>query len=747
MKNRGIRNKKSILSICLLLLMCFNIQAKEFVCGNKLTVGQVTVGALLNVTNPDYAFMLGHSNWANSIQFEQVQNRIILSVDVKDEQFQPASYQADVTLRITRKILVAGVFTDVSEDKTLSVTYNIAGKYKGKAVLTLEGGHIFDVEVLSVTPAVSSKIMNLELEIETLFERYKTLDLTTIATIATDPNYVQSRNELEVEWPVILGAEEYELEWTYVNNVSPNGTTLPANQVLINEQIFRSNNTRVSLKDLSEHGGTKIAYRIPMIYEQGYILYRVRAIGLDINSPSQVIAGKWSSDNVLFTNVSEFKNYADNTNNYFFLSQGHEERLNWQSSVSFIEEGKNKIAVSYADGTLRSRQQVSRLNTEDETVVGESIYDHQGRKAIDIIPAPTNQQKIQYTPNFNNDVNNTNYSRKNFDLDADDECNLKADPVSDLSGAGKYYSPNNILKFTHDVAIPDAQGYPFIQTVYTNDNTGRVRSQGGIGTDHKIGSDHETKNFYGKPLQVEIDRMFGSESGYAAHYQKNLVQDPNGQVTVSYSDLSGNIVATSLAGFGPEQLIELESNVEVVIHEDLLAPQYNTAGELIDIQYRTKGGMAKVFSQELVVSTKGQYDFGYNIDPEKLNFTCGIGQDITPLCFDCVYNMEILITDKCGNQLFIDQNTSSPVNNIKIGQSLIDKIDRNEVVDIKDCSREIASYGPNDTTTLEIGDYTISKVLTVNSKVLDHYSEEYLALDCHKTLEDFIEENLADADT
>ena len=62
---------------------------------------------------------------------------------------------------------------------------------------------------------------------------------------------------------------------------------------------------------------------------------------------------------------------------------------------------------------------------------------------------------------------------------------------------------------------------------FTPDNTGRIRRQSGVGTDHKLGSDHETKYFYGKPEQVELDMMFGTEAGEASHYKKNMVVDAN----------------------------------------------------------------------------------------------------------------------------------------------------------------------------------------------------------------------------
>lgn len=739
---------KRFFQVALLSLISINVQAKKFTCSNTLKVGDVEVDKELVIGSPDYAAISVDPNWRNTYSYHKIENRLILSVNAKHENYQPQGYQADVQVEIIRTLEDGNTFKDKKDTVILSVTYSTSGEYKGIAAMTFEGGHVFKARVLKVTPAVGSKVMNLELTAETHFERYKKLNPLDVVALSHDGQYEATRNELEVTWPTVFGAEEYDLEWTYVNNVAPNGTFLPEDQIEINDDIFRSNNTRITLSDVSEHGGNQLSYRIPLIYEQGYILYRVRAVGVDINEPSQIIAAKWSSDDVAFTKVSEFKNASDNQNNYYFISTGHQERINWQSSVTFIEEGKNKVAVSYADGTLRSRQQVSRLNQEDETVVGETVYDHQGRKAIDIIPAPTGNKKIEFTPNFNVDAtDNKPYSRKHFDIDKDDECNLEARPLSDLSGAGKYYSKENELKFQHDVAIPDADGYPFIQTVYTNDNTGRIRSQGGIGADHQIGTTHETKNFYGKPLQVEIDRMFGSEAGFASHYQKNLVQDPNGQVTVSYMDLAGNVVATSLAGTDPHNLVQLESNVSQDIREDLLEEELNAEGKPVSKQTISSDGMSKIYNHEVLVSEDGTYRaFDYEVDPAKLeiNLNCGPGEVATKYCFDCVLNVELMVINKCGKEMLVKGLLEGAVVNEEL---LTQAIDENQVIALDQCDRIIHPFTYQDiASSLLVGDYTVRKVLTINQDVLEHYTEQFLATACLKSKQDFIDENEAEID-
>ena len=746
MKTSRFQSRAAIMLFAVLLLISGHAFALTYSFTDFKGVNQVNAGAALSVQDAEYSTMTGNVNWPVLFENKKAVNRLILGIDDKNTRYQPSAYDAEVKVRITRYVWTSGTtFTPQTQDVTLKVNYTLTGAYKDKAVFQIEGGYKMDVQVLSVISSPSSAVMNLTLEAQLEIERYYNLTVNAVPDIDYKTDYVTTRNELEVSWSKVAGAEQYELEWTYVNNVSTNGMALPASQVFIDNEIFRSNNTRVSIT-ASADGSVIPTYRIPLIYEQGFILFRVRAVGAAKQDRSRMVTGLWSSDGFTFSTVADFRNTITNKNHFYFLPAGHQDRLNWQSSVVFIEEGRNKIAVSYADGTLRGRQQVSRLNSQDETIIGESVYDNQGRKAIDIIPVPTGQQKIQYTPNFNQNINGDPYSREDFDKDATgNNCDLSAGPLATTSGASQYYGQRTDA-FGADQYIPDAQGFPMVQTVYTNDNTGRVSAQGGIGVDHQIGSGHETKNFYGKPLQVELDRMFGAEAGYASHYQKNLVVDPNGQVTVTYLDLKGNVVATALAGNSPVNLQALDGNQQITISEDLLTPDYDANGKLIEKQYYSPDGMSKIYSQELLVSTAGERTFTYNIDPQKLQLSCQVGETVNNFCFDCALNVEILITDKCGQQYFLDQ-ANLPVNGVKIGPELLSAIQNEQVVSITNCNRQVASYNVSDAPYLKVGDYTIRKVVTVNQQVMEYYTQQYMAQGCFKTLDDFLGDNIALVDT
>ncbi len=57
---------------------------------------------------------------------------------------------------------------------------------------------------------------------------------------------------------------------------------------------------------------------------------------------------------------------------------GHERMLNWQSSISFAEEGKRKVVVQYFDGGLRSRQTITERQRNNKTIAAGKLYDCQG---------------------------------------------------------------------------------------------------------------------------------------------------------------------------------------------------------------------------------------------------------------------------------------------------------------------------------------------------------------------------------
>jgi hypothetical protein len=697
---------------------------------------QITTGLSLRVQDDKFLFMQSQKNaWMNSFTNHQISNRIILSIDQTSNVYQGAAYTVNVELSVKyytwNSITQAFVPNNVTPNPVLTVSYNPAGPYQDKYIYQLPvGGNQMDVKIENITPSVTGAIMNLALDCELQTKRFYKFNQNQFPAIGNNP-LVSSRGELEVYWDFIPGAEEYELEWTHVNNYNEDGSPLDPALMPLDLNLFKFNSTRVNTFNND--------YRIPLIYERGYILYRVRAVARSAaDNYEKNLYGAWSSDNVVLSTVSQF--------NAKYLITGHEQNLNWQNSVSFAEEGKNKVAVSYFDGSLRNRQVVSKINSEDKTIVGETIYDHQGRGTVQVLPVPGTDPKVGYKPELNLNGAGQPYSKEDFDKD--NNCTATPGSMSPVKGASNYYSDQNPDKTGANKYLPDAQGYPFTQVEYTPDNTGRIRKQSGVGIDHTLGSGHETRYFYGKPtLQSELDKLFGTEVGPMQRYKKNMVVDANGQVSVSYLDPQGRVIATALAGQAPDNLDSLDSPF-VEVEGDLLNKTRSTDkdGDLQSIE-----GTSKKFRDEMLVTSKGYREFNYSLTGEKFFEECLLtGQKI---CYDCVLDLEIMLTDECSNHYLLGlDNVSSASTKDVIGQNILDAMRAGNFV-AADCNGAPLSYTApaswkKTKEPLEPGNYSITKVLTVNREALDFYTEEYLRTnDCLLSLDDFIAEELKNIDT
>ena len=636
----------------------------------------------------------------------EIENLVTIRFTYDDPALMVEGMSATVDLAISyTKVNSDRSLSTGTENTTLVINYTEQGVSNDKATFEFVGGN-----QLSITATPNGTIpANVEMQATIAPQRLFalsndpiTLDLNDQA-LTTDGNVV-------VSWTEVPGAIWYDLEWAFVNDYEDvNGEFLEASEITVPQNLFRNNSTRVS-KLTDNHA-------IPMIYEHGYLVYRVRAVGRDVADLSKYTQGSWTD--------SDHTNLIQYANTYFF--QGHESDKNWQYISNFAEDGKSKVAVSYFDGSLRNRQSVSKLNTENEAIVGETVYDHQGRGAIQILPVPTDDPQVKFYERFNQDDTLRPYNWNDFDLDVNESCITDVGELNTVSGASNYYSSQNPDTDIHHQYLPDAEGYPFTQIEYTPDNTGRIRRQGGVGETHQLGNGHETKYFYSKPDQKELDRLFGSEVGLAKHYKKNVVIDANGQASVSLLDPQGRVIATFLEGAVPENLIGLEP-IDVVNYEvDLL--EKNPLNELDNNNETTKtvrGGSLDLHVERTLTNT-GDYTVNYNANIGPYNEVCNAaltnGQSVqVNFCKDCVLKLEITIIDGCAKPVDGATGTltsSNPDNctgsNITVNDEIIIPIDNSN----------------------DLGTYTIDKKLVIDEAVLDGYVKEYLTQNCHLTFDDF----------
>ncbi|MGE7777031.1 polymorphic toxin-type HINT domain-containing protein [Chitinophaga sp. NPDC101104] len=688
----GLKFIYSLIAAACLLLLAAPLQAQQ---KKSIVLKKVLDGAAGQLA-ADSAITVVDSAFSN-VRIDTpypVRNIITFRINEYSNRYIPGPFSADAQVRIYY-YLPNNVVDSV--DQQLSINYDTAQTYRMRSSFVFNNAHKVKVKVLSITaPANMLAVLMLENEME-VQPRYK-LDCHdhAIKSINYDlPQGSGTPDQLLVHWPVEIGADAYDLEWTYVDSSSlasgRYGT--PLNPVL----LFDNNTTRVTVADNS--------YQVPLMYDgKGTLFFRVRAV--QVGAEDRRIETDWSSQHGA-TGQLEFA--------------GHQSNLNWQSTITFAEDGKRKVVTQYFDGSLRGRQTVTKDNTSQTLVIAETMYDYQGRPAIQVLPSPTMETVMQYVKGFNRGINSPEYDKDKYDLveTPAEYLSGSAAPMDSASGANAYYSANNPLATVgHHQYIPQAKGRAFTQTEYTPDNTGRISRQGGLGETFKLGSGHETKYIYTTPKQEELDALFGTEVGNSSHYFKNSVVDANGQYSVSYIDMHGRTIATALQSVAPGgNLEELPETERLPVVESLSGPGKNKVDE-----------RSIVTHSSINVADTADYTFEYKLTPPVLHKQDCNGQDV---CYVAGYELNIKVFDDAFNLKLTDPINYS-FNNLDVSNLPVA------------CGTTPAPIVYTVTRKLPPGNYTITKTLTISKEAMDHYRDSiFLQSNVCTTIEQIVEERRA----
>jgi RHS repeat-associated protein len=503
-----------------------------------------------------------------------------------------------------------------------------------------------------------------------------TTSTVTVPTTSSEKNLLS----WNYEGPAVVA---YDVEWVYIasHETKYTGTTAA--------QAFQ-------FKEPARVTVASAPYVHSAHYPDGKLWYRVRAVGYNPLYPEHRINGAWS--------------YGPNAG---LAVINHAPQLTWQSQSVYAEQGKYKKIMTYYDGTLRQRQQQTNLSTSgDTTLVGESLYDYEGRASISIMAVPAASTSLGYKPSFNvfqtstdpTVAANTSAAKRKFNYD---NGSLPNSVMATTSGASKYYSPANDLVTFRRNYIPDAEGFVYSQTEFTNDGTGKVKRQSGVGKEFRMDGPHMSKYYYGQATQTELDRLFGSNVGNAAHYKKNLVVDNNGQASVSYLDQEGRVVATALAGAKPDNVASLPSY-------DALSS--GATQESITRKNVLVNGEKVITHKILNVANNTEFTFNYNLS--------ATGPELTEFgCVECTFDLRISITDPEGKLLVLDLPTHIPGNEddttyLKTG------------ISVAACQTTPLSVQFT-VVFQEVGDYTVTKILTPHNT---EYSDLKTIIEAHQSV-------------
>lgn len=671
----------------------FNILAGSTLVSNS---SPLAVNAFADLT---YA-----SEYATS---RKIQNIVTLSLFEETPDYIPADFTAAVQVRITYGSSSSSV-TNI--DQWLTITYSKAEgvKYNAKQYFSFNDAQYVKITVLAINAPMLGSFdtkKTLVLQNEMRVKRYFTLNTNVQPAAFTTTTPAAGDDELTASWvwPADAGNTHTQLEWTWLE-------TELAPATIDYNLLFTNNSTRIDLPV-----GIN-SYKIPLLYGgTGKLYCRIRAV--NIKKSGSRTDGPWSTPQEQpFT--------------------GHNDALNWQSTISFSDEGKRKTVIQYFDGSLRSRQSVTKDNVTNTVVTAETFYDAQGRVAVQVLPTPGSSNIISYTKNLNlfkansqlnlpNDQSLNEDPLKFFDLQPLATPTSVTAALSTASGASNYYGANPSASGI-DAYIPDAEGFPYTITRYTPDATNRIMSQSSPGAPLQLGKGHETKYYYGTPAQEELDGLFGTEVGNYTHYFKNMVQDANGQMSVNYVDMHGRTIATALAGDPPANLAGLDLANQYVDNQRGTSPVIRN---LLDKNSNVVKNTSIESINSLLVPATTSYAFHYELNPQILQLTSCTA---APICYDCMYDLEIAITDESGDAAPIIRK----FNNVSVSP---DDDCSTAISPFKDVATGVQNNVIAFSETLLPGSYSIRKTLTISASSLQTYKQLYLTKGLCKTEQQLID--------
>jgi hypothetical protein len=435
---------------------------------------------------------------------------------------------------------------------------------------------------------------DIRLELRVEGERYDYLD---VDAQILGLELTEQDNTLQIKWNHLVGAETYQVEWGFETQYL-HALAEPSNHFANPVRVETINNY----------------YNLPITYPEGMLYVRARAVGRHIrgvvNNPSiqyHQRPGVWSNEES--------------------IAIGFEPDHHWQATTSYAEEGKFKKVLEYFDDGLKNRQMATTLSTDSIVLRSSVLYDFEGRPVITVLPAPDLASKSLEFVSGLNALPPTIF-----------EDNNETHELPSTNGAGLYYSSNNPATLgLHSQYIADAEGFPYTRMKYLNDGTGRVQSQSGIGALYKLGTGRETTYFYDDPSETQLRRLFGKNVGTAKYYKRNIVQDPNGQLMVSYVDIAGNTIATALAGESPSNVRPLQSQQTGTtdIIENLIE------NNVVD----TTTGVSRVVTTLFNEQEGLTYSFNYSL-------TGLINEYAEDICLSCKYALVFDIKDPCGDSVY-----------------------------------------------------------------------------------------------
>jgi|GEM_PF-3435288 len=617
--------KQLFLLICAFFLLAVPATAQSLLMSNQYPLVDLQNGDEVKIADPQYAEEIIPATAANYKSSRRFRVELNYNRNNHSDRVDATPWQLFVTV----------TSTTTAQIEVLKVEYSagLSAAYSGWADFSGSPSRM-EWKVSAITPkkwsgsawidGTLADVPLADIHLETMVFNERIVDMSS------SPLPRMEYNSSVISWDYVPGAVEYDVEWVFIQAGDP--FTYSASSP---EEPF-------SFKEPVRITTYKHSHQIDRIFPEGKLYFRIRAKGYFFKPGNRenYYHGAWSylrkgTGSSLLLPVT--------------ISADFEGRKNWQYTVAYAENGMSKSTITYFDGSLRARQQLSQLKSTGQVVASGTLYDYEGREAVQVIPTPINTNSLTYYQNLHRIPGSpvTAFDKTKFDEGV-------VSPMGTGSGAGAYYSTSNPFSSADPFRerIPNAEGYPFTQTTFINDNTGRPRSTSGVGYAHRKGGGHETFYYYVKPTERSLHELFGSNVGDVSHYDKQVTVDPNGQASVVYTDQLGRVIASGLYGGTPANLLPLDNNPDGALVQANLNPSS--------------------IPSEILTSPDGLYsqadyyhlNIGTNTITLKYDVLSGAVNQENSLfgpgaCASCYYELEIQVFDPNGNPVNLAYTSQS----------------------------------------------------------------------------------------
>ncbi len=372
-------------------------------------------------------------------------------------------------------------------------------------------------------------------------------------TLASGPDVVSfgsgplSSRIQTFQWTSPYNFPNYELQLLKLENIDPANLTEEAIKAIVDwDEALKIETTR----------GDK-SVTITVAEGTGFYIWRVRPIGSYFEGGFSDARnwGRWSDDltweGLETTDQTIDLNLASPYPFFFFL-QDPDDQKNWMYNRVILEEKKTGEGMVYANNLLQPIQSQAYSSTTGKSLISQTVMDYLGRPSLSTLPVPVSNGGLDgYEDQFFLNSSGGLYTAADYD----DDSNIdNPDQAEQTTSEFSYYSSNN-----PEQTIPDAEGYPYMRSIYLPDGSGRVVESSSAGSVHAIGSGRTSKILYATPSEDELIAIFGDEAPQAENILKTVTIDPNGTASIAYSTIEGVTIATAMSSTVPTNLEEIDN--------------------------------------------------------------------------------------------------------------------------------------------------------------------------------------------